>query len=981
VGVERLDDFESIDAWSPIASGEARLELARDAGPEGGAALRLDFDFRGGGGFAVARRTLRRAMPQSWAISFRLRGSAPPHRLELKLADASGRNVWWWHRDAFEFPRAWQSLRVPSREIEFAWGPAGGGSLRELGAIELALVVPGGAHGGAGRVWIADLALEDLDPKEPPRVERTDASIEIDFRGARDLGGVVVDWEPSAVARAFEVAVSEDGVTWQTAARVSDAGAARSWVPLPGTSARKLRVAWRADEKARVAAVEPLPFEVSRNPHELFHRIAAGERRGLHPRYWSREQAYWTPVGVEGAATCALLDEDGRVEVDSGSFTLEPFVWVDGALVTWADVATSQSLADGWLPIPSATWRRGGLTLTTQVSTSESSLEVRYQLETDAPQRVRLFAAIRPYQVTPPWQSFGALGGAARVATLEWRDGVARVNGEQCRVIPSTPPFGFGAATFHQGEVTTFLARGELPPHQAVRDAFERASGAFAWDVELTPGAAVEIGLTIPFGARAEYADAWQHWRSRLGAPALATPAREVADAARTATAHVLVVRDGPALQPGPRRYTRSWIRDAATMSAALLRFHCGDVVRDFLRWYAPHQAPDGRVPCCVDRNGADWLPEHDSHGEWIFTIAEHFRLTRDRALAAELWPSARKAVGAIEALRNERLGGEWDAEEKRDRRGLLPESASHEGYLAHPVHAYWDDFWALRGLADAAELARALGDDAEVRRCRALHDALHASLYASIETVIARRGLAYVPGSVEWADFDAAATATAISTTDAAARLPADALAYTFDEYLRGFRKRVRGEIDWNNYTPYEIRIVGALVRLGRRADALELVDFFLADRRPLAWNQWPEIAWRDPRSPGHLGDVPHTWIGAEWALAVLSLFAYERTTDGALVLGAGIPERWLDMEEPVGVADLPTWYGRLDYTLVRRSDGALELALAGGLEVPAAGIVIEPPLARPLASVEVDGAPFSRFDARSVTLDRSPATVVMKF
>ena len=39
-------------------------------------------------------------------------------------------------------------------------------------------------------------------------------------------------------------------------------------------------------------------------------------------------------------------------------------------------------------------------------------------------------------------------------------------------------------------------------------------------------------------------------------------------------------------------------------------------------------------------------------------------------------------------------------------------------------------------------------------------------------------RALSYVPGSVEWADFDPAATATAITTTDAPQRLPAAALA-----------------------------------------------------------------------------------------------------------------------------------------------------------------------------------------------------------
>ena len=152
-----------------------------------------------------------------------------------------------------------------------------------------------------------------------------------------------------------------------------------------------------------------------------------------------------------------------------------------------------------------------------------------------------------------------------------------------------------------------------------------------------------------------------------------------------------------------------------------------------------------------------------------------------------------------------------------------------------------------------------------EARRLAALRDELGSCLYASIETTIAQRGLAYVPGSVEWADFDATATATALTTTDAAERLPPAALAFSYDEYLRGFRKRRDGEIDWNNYTAYEIRILGALVRLGRVDEAHELLDFFLADRRPRAWNQWPEISWRDPRSPGHLGDVPHTWIGAE--------------------------------------------------------------------------------------------------------------------
>jgi hypothetical protein len=345
----------------------------------------------------------------------------------------------------------------------------------------------------------------------------------------------------------------------------------------------------------------------------------------------------------------------------------------------------------------------------------------------------------------------------------------------------------------------------------------------------------------------------------------------------------------------------------------------------------------------------------------------------------AEMWPAVVAAVGYLEALRAERLGPEYETEGKQACRGILPESVSHEGYLAQPVHAYWDDFWALRAFGDAAELARAQGDATQEARFARLRDELGGCLYASIETTIRERRIPYVPGSVEWADFDPAATATALTTTDAVLRLPAAELAYTFDEYLAGFRRRCRGEIEWANYSAYEIRIVGALVRLGRRDDAHEVLRCLLDDRRPRAWNQWPEISWRDPRSPGHLGDLPHTWIAAEYVLAVLGLFAFEDPSAGSLVLAAGVPDAWLSGGREVVVEGLPTYYGALSYTLAREAGGSLRLALSGAL-APPGGIVLRPPLGGPLRRVRVDGREVERFGATSVTIARAPATIVME-
>ena len=548
-----------------------------------------------------------------------------------------------------------------------------------------------------------------------------------------------------------------------------------------------------------------------------------------------------------------------------------------------------------------------------------------------APQRVRLFVTLRPFQVTPPWQAFAGLGGMHAIAHSRWRGGAVVVDNDGAGRAAHARRSGFGAAAFEQGGVLRHLVRGVIPPRTEVEDAFGYASGALGWDLEIAPGCRPRSGTRGPVrrasrararrpgrGPVASLDDArgvTRYWERKLPRSACACPAARNgvrATRLRTATAHILVNRDGPAIQPGPAALhavvdprRRHHVRGAAADGLHRRGARLPRLVR------ALPGAPTATCPCAVDRNGADWLPEHDSHGQLVFTLAEYFRFTGDRDFTAALWPAARRAVGYLEALRAQRLGPNSATPEQRARFGILPESASHEGYLAQPVHAYWDDFWALRGLRDARGAGAGAGRRGRRRaRIEALRDALHRALYESIETTIATRALRLRPrlGGVGGLRSHRDRHRDRHDRRGAE-RLPPAALARTFDEYLAACAGGARGEIDWNNYSAYEIRILGALVRLGRRDDAHELLAFFLGDRRPQPWNQWPEISWRDPRSPGHLGDVPHAWIGAEYVLAVLGLFAYERPADDSLVLAAGISAAWLDAGE-VGIVDLPTWW-----------------------------------------------------------------------
>ena len=986
MAIERQSDFSAdVSAWVPVTVGHSQLALS--SGSMGHKpALRMDFDFSDGGGFVVARRIAHRAMHEDYAVRFRLRGRGAVNDLELKLIDATGLSVWRHVTKNLRPPARSRKMRIDSRDIEFAWGPTSGGVITELGAIEIAIVA---REGGAGTMWIGDLEIEDCSPGAAataiassalagldasqalggtgwtPRSDDAQPWIAIEFPEPRRLGGLIIDWRDRAPETGFRLRGSLQGRRWRTLHATQRAGGTRSYVYLPDTKTRFLRL--ELNEPSAGAALRPQSFEFSRSIDSFWYNVARSEPRGWYPRWLHREQSLWSPIGTSNGTHCALMNEEGVVEIEPGSFSIEPMLWINDKLFAWTDVALRQELLEGFMPVPSAIWEAADWRLRVQAeATTGGRIQVRYRVEnlSDQALSARLLVLVRPFQVTPPWQSFGKVGGVSLIHDLTWRAGTLRVN-ETTLIVPTTEPSAFAATTFDQGFVVPHLIANQQLVDTQIQDALGFASGALCFQLSLQPHASQERGVECSrtTAASSSGAPAFD-WGSKLPATQWSGEGwgTEAIRAALTATAHILVTRSGPALQPGPRRYTRSWIRDGTIMSAALLRMGRVDEVREFIRWYAPHQRADGFVPCCIDRNGPDWLVEHDSHGQLIALIADYYRLAGDAELLNESWTFIAKAVACIEGL----LGAD----------GLLPISASHEGYLAQPVHSYWDDFWALRGLRDAVELAHVVGQPKAAERWEALTTRFASTVFASIEKTRAERNLDFIPGSIEWADFDPTATANAIALLDVADGLDRNAVERTFDRYLSNWRAKRSGALPWANYTPYEIRIIGVFVRLGQRGVALELLRFFLSDRRPPAWNQWPEIAWHDSRAPAHVGDLPHTWVAAEYVLAVRSLFAYERAADRALVLAAGLASEWL-LGSGVHVTKMPTLYGSLSFSLRMLDANTLRFKIASGV---AGKIVLRPPLDAPLRSVTIDGVACNAFDEDSVTIVNTPTEVICR-
>jgi hypothetical protein len=753
-------------------------------------------------------------------------------------------------------------------------------------------------------------------------------------------------------------------------------------------------------DNLRLQALPPEPKAVASAPAETpnarFEQRAKQVPRGLYPRGFSGEQSYWTVVGVDGDADhSALISEDGAVEVRRGGWSIEPMIFDGQHVIDWAKAEVTQSLLDGYLPIPSVHWRAGELSLeTTLIAAGDgdaSELLLRYMLSNSSAQSRTVTLALlqRPFQVNPPTQFLNTPGGISPIHELAWDGRRVQVNGG-LQVIPLQPGATFVAGTDAAGALPERLLRGERPAASMLRDDSGYAQGALLYTLTIPAHGQRVVGLAVPASASHFAPDgdglAWlqrqhdavaAHWRESLNRVTLSLPAsqRALLDTTRSAVAQILMSRQGPALRPGTRSYGRSWVRDGAMMTEGLLRSGHGDVAAQFVHWYAPYQFRSGKVPCCVDTRGSDPVPENDSHGELIFAVAELWRYRQDRAELETLWPHVERAVAYMDTLRaSERT----DANRQAGREalyGLMPASISHEGYSAKPMHSYWDDFWALIGYKDAALLAQALGKSDEAARIGQSRDQFRGDLLASIKASVAQHHIDYLPGAAELGDFDATSTTVALSPGDGLSWLPRDLLERTFERYWTGFIQRRDGPQAWDAYTPYELRVAASFVRLGWRDRLGPLLSFFMADRRPAAWNQWAEVVGRNPREPRFVGDMPHAWIASDYLRSVYDMFAYERPGDHALVLGAGLDPAWF-VDTGVGIEHLRTPYGELSYRL-RAERGRLVLMIPAGLRVPPGGLVFRSPYTgEPAASVTLNGKPVA-WRAGEVVIRQLPATL----
>jgi hypothetical protein len=1025
-----LDACDKIDDWKTFRSAGVEVTRRGDGGIHG-AALRFDVSFTKGSGYGGVYRNFNVPLPDNYEITFWMRATVPVNNFEIKVSnDSSGQDIWWVNNKNYTYPREWKKITVKKRHLAFAWGPHPTAKLDTL--MRLELVVTAGT-GGSGSVWVGDIELVPLPPppvKIPtPAVtassmkRKADAPsnvlpgnkgawesktageewIEIDYKYRREIGGVRLSWDPGLSGLSYDLLGSVDGKTYDTLHSVREGKGGAVLIFTPEFEVRQLRIAMHGNQSHtpfRLEGVSVVPSESLSTANQYIEHLAADAPRGWYPRYFLKEASYWTIVGVASDPKEALLNEDGSFEVDKQQFSVEPIITLESGnqLLTWANARSEQTLEEGYLPIPTVTRMYNGVklavTLLAMGEVDHSALLARYVLKNTSTQRLRgeFYLAMRPFQVNPTYQWLNFEGGFARTESISIDENRAIIGTKSVTV--SGHPANAGATTIDGGEIIEHIARGRLPGSTRIFDPHAMASGAFSFPFDLAPGDSSVLIAAVPFTPSA---DRWQNsaptseefervkaevhsgWEQKLNTVRFNLPpdGQRYADIIRSNLAYVLINKDGPGFQPGSRSYERSWIRDGSMTSAALLKLGLRAEVKNFIDWYSSYQYENGMVPCVVDQRGPDPVPENDSHGELIFACMEYFRFTADTAFLRTHWNNIVAAAEYIQRLRAEQMTSEFrDGDDgKRACYGLVTESISHEGYSAKPMHSYWDDFFALKGLKDAAEAAKVLHDVRTSRFYDSVSHAFREDIYRSISFVMAAKKIDYVPGCAELGDFDPTSTSIALFPCGEIEHVPQPTFNRTFDKYYEWFSQRAAGSLEWDAFTPYEIRNVGTFVYLGQKDRAHTLLEWFLKYQRPLGWNQWAEVVWRDERLPRFIGDMPHTWVGSDYINAVRAMFVYEN--DESLVVGAGLKDDWV--LHGLSVENLPVHSGTLSYSIARSGSSDITVRLQGSVD----GMRILIPtglLSRPLVSAKVDGVvaqPVGKF----ITVSHLPATVELVY
>lgn len=351
-------------------------------------------------------------------------------------------------------------------------------------------------------------------------------------------------------------------------------------------------------------------------------------------------------------------------------------------------------------------------------------------------------------------------------------------------------------------------------------------------------------------------------------------------------------------------------------LAERLLRVYCMDVKDVPLGPLSFGEVP---LQMGMNKDGV-WITrpgQHDTQGENIWALAEHYKLTGNKEwLSKTAYPYIKRGAMWIVNSRHKHMNEIKDPEDPRY--GLIEPGAMEVFKIDRGMHHYYMDAWAVLGLREAAETAQALGLTADSKLFSDESADLKNCLTKSFEKTFRRTGL-YTGnlwfGVEENSDGMYGYWGHTPLVWPCGAIDPYNPLLTATFRHMETMAKSWGGGLSSESagsLWPY-IGVDWAIsyILRGEREKTLEYFGAYVdAAGSTLSWGEG-----YDANQNLYAGDQPHFWADAQFISLFRTLFLME--DESTLLVTPALPRRWHEGSNPVSIKGFATYFGDVDLTI----------------------------------------------------------------
>ena len=365
--------------------------------------------------------------------------------------------------------------------------------------------------------------------------------------------------------------------------------------------------------------------------------------------------------------------------------------------------------------------------------------------------------------------------------------------------------------------------------------------------------------------------------------------------------------------------YHGFYLRDSADFVRMYDTSGYPKIARGVVDFFATKQQADGNF---LSQPG-----QYDGWGQTLWTYGEHYRMTHDKAFAAEVYPRVVRAVDWMEKA------------VAADPLHLVPATDVRDNEFV-PGHLTGYNFLALDGLQAAVLFAHDLNHPADEKRFRGIESGLRASFMKRLDEVTAKSG-GYIPptlnGGTEGTDWGNLLAVTPEPQLDPHDPKVTATLRETQSRYQEGlitYHQPGQGV-----FLHHYLTIKNTLTELvrGEQEQAIrELYAVLLHTSSTNAGFEYSVRPWGDRDFSGNL--APHGWMAAEYRNMLRNMMVREE--GNTLHLLSAVSPEWVGAGKTIAVSRAATYFGTVGFRLESTSDTAATLRISmdrGGAHAPA--------------------------------------------